>query len=85
MSRDIIAGTRITITSEFSDPLDRTERMLNATLLLLITFALLIVSTVTLLFTVFITLFSMLRNGANVWAERVTVEKGETFHEPIKA
>jgi hypothetical protein len=71
--------------SEFSDLLDRAERMWSATLLLLITFSLLLVSTVTLLFTVFVTFFSYLRNGANVLTEKVTAEKGATFREPIKA
>ena len=71
--------------TEFGDLLNRTERMWSATLLLLITFSLLIVSTVTLFFTVFVTLFSYLRNGANRWTEKVTVGKGETFREPLKA
>lgn len=74
----------MTPSTEFSDLLDRTERMWSATLLLMITFALLIVSALTLLFTVFVTFFSMLRNGANDWTERVTVERGRTFREPIK-
>lgn len=75
----------MTPSTEFSDLLDRAERMWDATMLLLITFALLIVSSVTLLFTVFITFFSYLRNGANVLTEKVTAGKGDTFREPIKA
>lgn len=74
----------MTPSTEFSDLLDRTERMWSATLLLMITFALLIVSAVTLFFTMGVTVFSMLRNGANAWTERVTVERGRTFREPIK-
>lgn len=75
----------MTPSTEFTDLLDRAERMWSATLLLLITFALLIVSTVTLLFTVFVTAFSMIRNGVNVLTDKVTVGKGETFREPLKA
>lgn len=71
--------------TEFQDLLDRTERMWSATLLLIITFSLLIVSAVTLFLTIGVTFFSMLRNGANVLTERVTVGKGETFREPLKA
>ena len=74
----------MTPSTEFSDLLDRSERMWSAALLLLITFSLLIVSSVPLLLTVFVTLFSYLRNGANVLTERVTSEKGRTFREPLK-
>lgn len=74
----------MTPTSEFQDLLDRSERMLTAGLLLAITFGLFIVSGLTLLFTVFVTLFSMLRNGANKWESKITTTKGATFRCPLE-
>lgn len=68
---------------EFSDLLDRTERMWNAALLLIISFLLLLVSGATLLCTVFVTFFSMTRNGANRWTEKISVEHGATFSRPL--
>jgi hypothetical protein len=69
----------MTPSTEFADLLDHAERLWNASLLLAITFALLVVSGVTLLFTVFITFFSMSRNWINKWTVNVTAEKGATF------
>jgi hypothetical protein len=69
--------------TEFSDLLDRTERMWNAALLLIITFLLLLVSGATLLCTVFVTFFSMTRNGANEWTEKVTAARRSTFRRAL--
>ena len=69
--------------TEFAELVDRTKRMFSAALLLIITFALLVVSGVTLLFTVFVTVFSMARNGLNKITERATVERGVTFRRTL--
>jgi hypothetical protein len=66
--------------TEFRDLLTRSRRLVDAALLLLITFALLIVSAGTLFGTVWVTVFTMGKNTIDRTTERVTVERGAAFH-----
>jgi hypothetical protein len=66
--------------TEFRDLISRSRRLFDAALLLLITFALLIVSAGTLFCTIFVTVFTMGRNTIDRTTARVAVEKGTAFH-----
>ncbi|MFA6509974.1 MAG: hypothetical protein WCV62_05915 [Candidatus Peribacteraceae bacterium] len=66
--------------TEWKDLLARSRRLLDAALLLLITFALLIVAAGTLFCVSFTTVFTMGRNTIDRMTARVTVEKGAEFH-----
>ena len=65
---------------EFKDLISRSRRLVDASLLLLITFALLIVSAGTLFCTIFVTVFTMGRNTIDRTTARVVVERGAAFH-----
>lgn len=69
-------GYRMTPRTEFRDFLARSRRLFNAVLLLLITFALLVVAAGTLFCTIWITAFTVSRNTVDRWTTRVTAEKG---------
>ena len=66
--------------AEFRDLLTRSRRLIDAVLLLIITFVLLIVSAGTLFCTVFVTTFSMGRSVIDRATARVTVVRGATFN-----
>lgn len=65
---------------EFKDLLTRSRRLADAALLVVITFALLLVSAGTLFGTVWITVFTMGRNTIDRTTARVAVERGASFH-----
>jgi hypothetical protein len=66
--------------TEFSDLLTRSRRLIDAVLLFVITFALLIVAIFTLLCTVWITAFVMGRSVLERATVKATVERGATFN-----
>ena len=65
---------------EFSDLVDRGEVLVNSVLLLLVSFAHLLVATGALFCHIFITVFTMGRNTIDKATARVTVERGTAFH-----
>jgi hypothetical protein len=68
---------------EFSDLVDRSGVLVNSVLLLLVSFAHLMVAVGTLFCTVFVTVFTMSRNTIDKATARVTVEKGAAFNAPL--
>jgi hypothetical protein len=64
---------------EFSDLVDRSGGLVNSVLLLLVSFAHLMVAVGALFCHIFITVFTMGRNTVDKATARVTVEKGESF------
>ena len=65
---------------EFKDLCYRSRRLLDAVLLLIITFALAVVSIGTLFCTIFVTVFTMGKNTIDRTTARVSVEKGAAFN-----
>jgi hypothetical protein len=65
--------------AEFSELVDRSGSLVNSVLLLLVSFALLVVAIGTLFCNIFITVFTMGRNTIDKATRKVTVEKGATF------
>ena len=66
--------------TEFADLVTRSRRLVDAILLLLITFALMMIALGTLFCAVFTTAFVMGRNTVDRMTARVTVEKGAAFN-----
>jgi hypothetical protein len=73
-------GYGLTPRTEFTDLVSRSRRLVDAALLLLITFALLIVAAGTLFCTAWITVFTMGRNTIDRATAQVAVKKGATFN-----
>jgi len=65
--------------NEFSDLVDRSGGLVNSVLLLLVSFAHLVVAVGTLFCTVFVTVFTMGRNTLERATTKCTVEKGTAF------